>query len=122
MGSKGYRLSLMIIAASVLTLILLAGCGTQKLTEDVFYGVWDYPEYDVRLRISDDNTWEMLDDTGAVLAGGNLVLNGDAAELYYTYGSPWGGDNGADMYNVLHFKNKKELTDGVGYPLYLSDQ
>ncbi len=98
---------------------LLTACG-QKIVS--FTGVWDYPEYNVRLQIFDDNTWEMLDETGEVLAGGDCVIDGDTAELYYTFGSPWENEEGPVMYNVLHFEKKGKLSDGPGYTLKLTDE
>ncbi len=106
----------------LLILVMLAGCSTKKLSGNEFFGVWDYPEADVRLKISEDNTWEMLDDTGNPIAGGDCVVDGDRAELYYTFGSPWENEDGPVMYNVLHYEKKGKLSDAVGEPLFLTDE
>lgn len=91
-----------------------------QFTDEDFYGVWDYPEYNVRLRISGDNTWEMLEAADSVTAGGYCTIDGDTAELYYTYGSPWEND-GDDpvMYSVLHIEKEGELSDAIGNSLSL---
>jgi len=103
-----------IIPTALIIFFLLSACGTKEVS---FTGVWDYPEYNVRLRISDDNKWEMIDESGAVLAGGDCVIDKDTAELYYSFGSPWVNEDGPVMYNVLHFEKKRKLSDGIGYPL-----
>ena len=108
-------------ALSLLLLVLFVGCGTRQTAEVDFYGVWDYPDYGVRIRISEDNTWEMLEETDTAVAGGDCIIDGDTAELYYTYGSPWGEEDGPVLYNVFYFEKTGELSDGIGYTLTLAE-
>ncbi|MCR5733064.1 MAG: hypothetical protein K6G22_00530 [Lachnospiraceae bacterium] len=118
MSDKKKRSALLLAACIVL--LMTAGCGSKNIS---FCGVWDYPEYNVRLQIFEDDTWEMQDETGAVIAGGYCLIDGETAELYYSFGSPWESE-GDDpvMYNVLNFKRKGKLSDGLGYPLVLTDE
>ena len=119
--TRSMILGMLASVVSALFLLMIAGCSTRKPSDDDFHGVWNYPEYNVRLRISEDNTWEMMEETGDVIAGGYCIIDGDAAELYYTYGCPWVNEDGDVMYNVLHYEKKGKLSDGVGYPLTLTD-
>ena len=121
MGNKGYGVFLSSIAVSLLILMMLAGC-SGKLSDNKFSGVWDYLEYNVKLQIFDDNTWEMLDAAVNLVAGGNCVIDGDTAELYYTYGSPWENEDDPVMYTVLHYKKKGKLSDGMDDALLLTEE
>ncbi|MCR5733105.1 MAG: hypothetical protein K6G22_00740 [Lachnospiraceae bacterium] len=106
------------LITACLILVILEGCGSKDVS---FCGLWDYPEYNVRIQIFEDNTWEMMDETGSVVAGGDCQIDGKTAELYYSFGSPWEDEDGPVMYNVLHFEKKGKLTDGVGYTIVRAD-
>lgn len=121
MVNKKRRAIILFISASLVVLCLIIGFAISKFSDKDYSGVWDYPEAGVVLQIFDDNTWEMLDETDTVIAGGYLELKADKAELYYSYGSPWGEEDGPVLYNVLSYKRKGVLSDAIGESLTLKD-